>query len=103
MYYFSNLDDVLLAYTQNKIGLHAYVWVRFNDSVKDDGKLIKIQSSAEGTTLKIYNSRIVKEDSSGKCIVPDAFEVVMTLTDMVMPSRNLFQHTWDSDVKATVI
>jgi hypothetical protein len=25
-------------------------------------------------------------------IVPDAYEVNMTLTDMVMPSRNLFQH-----------
>jgi DNA-directed RNA polymerase subunit beta' len=69
VYYFSSLDDVLLAYTQNKIGLHAYVWVRFNELVKDDGKLIKTQLSSDGTQLKIYSSRIVKQDNDGQCIV----------------------------------
>jgi DNA-directed RNA polymerase subunit beta' len=69
VYYFSNLDDALLAYTQNKIGLHAYVWVRFNDSVKDDGKLLKIQPSFDNTQLKIYSSKILREDSSGNIFV----------------------------------
>jgi DNA-directed RNA polymerase subunit beta' len=69
VYYFSSLDDVLLAYTQNKIRLHAYVWVRFNELVKDDGKLIKTQLSSDGTQLKIYSSRIVKQDNDGQCIV----------------------------------
>ena len=54
------------------------------------------------TNLKIYNRGNMRmfKDTSGDCIVPDAFEVVMTLTDMVMPSRNLFQNTWDSSVQA---
>ena len=69
VFYFSSLEDALLAYTQNKIALHAYIWVRFNDLVKDDGNLLKIQSNIDGTTLKIYSSRIVKEDISGKCLV----------------------------------
>lgn len=69
LHYFSNLEDVLLAYTQNKISLHAYVWVRFNELVKDDGKLIKTHSNIDGTQLKMYPSRILKEDSDGKCIV----------------------------------
>jgi hypothetical protein len=38
------------------------------------------------------NMRTLKDRSGNDCIVPDAYEVNMTLTDMVMPSRNLFQH-----------
>lgn len=55
------------------------------------------------TNLKIYNRgnmRMLNEGGS-KAIVPDAFEVVMTLTDMVMPSRNLFQNNQDDIVSAT--
>ena len=38
------------------------------------------------------NMRTLKDRSGNDCTVPDAYEVNMTLTDMVMPSRNLFQH-----------
>jgi len=51
------------------------------------------------TNLKIYNRgnmRMLK-DKSHDVIVPDAYEVVMTLTDMTMPSRNLHQAAWRDD------
>jgi hypothetical protein len=47
------------------------------------------------TNLVIYNRgnmRMLTNDRGKKVVVPDAYEVNMTLTDMVMPSRNLFQN-----------
>lgn len=35
--------------------------------------------------------KLSKEDKNMSCIVPDAYDIVITLTDMVMPSKNLFQ------------
>jgi DNA-directed RNA polymerase subunit beta' len=69
LYYFSSLEDALLAYEQKKIKLHSYVWVRCSNIVQDDGKLIKTQASGENSVLKIYTSRIVREDMEGNCIV----------------------------------
>jgi DNA-directed RNA polymerase subunit beta' len=69
LHYFSNLEDVLLAYTQNKISLHSYVWIRFNESIEDDSELLKIYSSSDGNQFKIYSSRILKEDSEGSFLV----------------------------------
>jgi len=46
------------------------------------------------TNLTIYNRgnmRTLPDKNGAQCIVPDAYEINMTLTDMVMPSRNLFQ------------
>lgn len=69
LYYFSNLEDAILAYEQNKIKLHSYVWVRCADYVQDDGKLLKTVPSGDGNVLKIYTSRIVREDSDGNSLV----------------------------------
>jgi len=46
------------------------------------------------TNLTIYNRgnmRKLKEDNGRDAIVPDAYEVNMTFTDLVMPSRNLLR------------
>lgn len=46
------------------------------------------------TNLTVYNRgnmRTLKEDSGNPALVPDVYEINITLTDMVMPSRNLFQ------------
>lgn len=69
LYYFSNLEDAILAYDQKKIKLHSYVWVRCADVVQDDGKLLKTVPSNDGNVLKIYTSRIVREDSDGNSLV----------------------------------
>lgn len=73
LYYFSSLDDVLLAYEQKKIRLHSYVWVRYKGLIQDDNVLIKVQPSGENTTLKIYDKRIIREDSNGNTIAQYLF------------------------------
>jgi hypothetical protein len=45
------------------------------------------------------NMRRLKTKKGIDAIVPDAYEVNMTLTDMAMPSRNLFIQTLDPPIK----
>lgn len=48
------------------------------------------------TNITIYNRgnmRNLLEDDGSSIMVPDVYEINMTLTDLVMPSRNLFQAT----------
>lgn len=44
------------------------------------------------------NIRILTDGDSNECNVPDVYEVSITLTDMVMPSKNLFQTINDTTV-----
>ena len=73
LYYFSSLDDVLLAYEQNKILLHSYVWVRYKGLIQDDNMLLKVHPSGENTILKIYTRRIIREDQYGNVIAQYLF------------------------------
>lgn len=70
-HYFSDLDDVLLAYKQKVIDLHAYVWVRFDGKVNDDSNFhpVKIDDSISGLRHKIFLNKIIKENLSGNMIV----------------------------------
>nr|YP_009660652.1 RNA polymerase beta' subunit [Corallina chilensis]QCS25600.1 RNA polymerase beta' subunit [Corallina chilensis] len=70
-HYFSDLDDVLLAYQQNKIDLHAYVWVRFDGKINDNNDLVLSESSISGDIFssKVFANKMVKEDIEGNKIV----------------------------------
>ena len=70
-HYFKDLEDALLAYQQNKISLHAYIWVRFNG--KTDGLYSRLFNSPKQQKNKvgyqIFPNRIVKSDVNGQHIV----------------------------------
>lgn len=68
-YYFSNLEDVLLAYNSNKIPLHSYIWVRFDGVVDSDNNLIEIQKQDDKTELHIFDDRIIKKKETGEILV----------------------------------
>ncbi|BAU42935.1 DNA-directed RNA polymerase subunit beta' [Leptolyngbya sp. O-77] len=66
--YFSNLDDVVVAYEQQQVDLHAYVWVRFDGAVESpepDDEPIEEQRSEDGIVTKLYKYRRVREDTEG--------------------------------------
>lgn len=69
--YFSSLEDVIRAYEQNKIDLHAYIWVRFDDFVSDDStsKPIKQVDLGNGNILKVFPNRKIRENQKGECLV----------------------------------
>lgn len=68
--YFSSLDDVIVAYEQSRVDLHAYIWVRFDGSVEDSDSDVKpeVQESPGGIVTKLYPSRRVRQDAEGELI-----------------------------------
>lgn len=70
-HYFIDLEDVLIAYEQNIIDLHAYIWVRFEGIISntDYSYLLKVENLKEGYKNKIFSDRIIKEDVFGNKLV----------------------------------
>ncbi|MEL6223537.1 MAG: DNA-directed RNA polymerase subunit gamma [Cyanobacteria bacterium J06627_8] len=69
--YFASFDDAIIAYEQELVDLHAYVWVRFDGLVEtdaDDNKVIEEQKADDGTTTQVYKFRRVRQDPDGKLI-----------------------------------
>lgn len=69
--YFSSLEDVIRAYEQNKIDLHAYIWVRFDGLISDDSPSgpVKIIDLSDNNILKIFPNKKIKENKKGECVV----------------------------------
>lgn len=70
--YFANLNDAIMAYEQQQIDLHAYIWVRLDgeweiNSDEPDGEP-QVQRNQDGTVTKIYHGRRVREDGTGKVL-----------------------------------
>jgi DNA-directed RNA polymerase subunit beta' len=68
-YYFSSLEDALLAYDSNKIPLHSYVWVRFDGTVDNESEAIKVEEDENGGKLHIFDDRIIKKNKNGETVV----------------------------------
>jgi DNA-directed RNA polymerase subunit beta' len=68
-YYFSSLEDALLAYESNKIPLHSYIWVRFDGIIENESKLITIRKQDNGRELHVFDDQIIKKDEKGEIIV----------------------------------
>lgn len=70
-HYFSHLEDVLLAYQQKKIDLHAYVWVRFDGKVNDNMSLLSTKENhyIERSKNKVFTNRVVKEYANSDMII----------------------------------
>jgi DNA-directed RNA polymerase subunit beta' len=67
--YFSSLADVVTAYQQNQIDLHAYIWVRYDDPVDDDDRSEpKIETAVDGTVTTTYDFRRARHDAAGTLI-----------------------------------
>nr|YP_009296396.1 RNA polymerase beta' subunit [Thorea hispida]AOM65331.1 RNA polymerase beta' subunit [Thorea hispida]ARX95891.1 RNA polymerase beta' subunit [Thorea hispida] len=69
--YFANLEDVLLAYQQNIVSLHAYIWVRFDASIKHvtNQDIILSTKYYNGYRTLYYTNKINKEDQNNYSVV----------------------------------
>ncbi|MEM7713442.1 MAG: DNA-directed RNA polymerase subunit gamma [Cyanobacteria bacterium P01_A01_bin.68] len=66
--YYSSLEDIVMAYDQEQVDLHAYVYVRYDGQVEqdaDDSKPIEVTDNEDGTRTLKYKYRRVREDASG--------------------------------------
>ncbi|PSP16842.1 MAG: DNA-directed RNA polymerase subunit gamma [Cyanobacteria bacterium QS_8_64_29] len=67
--YFANLDNAIAAYEQGIVGLHDWVWVRYNGPVNsedDESEPLEQRTLGDGTTLKRYRMRQVRESTTGE-------------------------------------
>nr|QCI06300.1 RNA polymerase b'-subunit [Dictyurus purpurascens] len=71
-HYFSDLQDVLLAYENKQINLHDFVWVRFNGLLESsDSENVISEKTIELTKEKLifYENKILKLDQNNKHLV----------------------------------
>ncbi|MDR5638284.1 DNA-directed RNA polymerase subunit gamma [Thermosynechococcus sp. PP42] len=67
--YYANFQDVVMAYEQGHLPLHAFVWVRYDGEVDDgDTSEPQITTYEDGSRLLEYSLRRVKEDANGQLI-----------------------------------
>lgn len=79
-HYFSNLDDVILAYKHNKIEIHSSIWVRLsgkNFIHSNPLKRIKLQ---DDTVIEYYKNLQLRKNQNGEIIV----EYLKTTTGRVI-------------------
>nr|YP_009295325.1 RNA polymerase beta [Dasya binghamiae]AOH77337.1 RNA polymerase beta [Dasya binghamiae] len=70
-HYFSSLEDVILAYENNQIELHSFIWVRFDGllyHLSDNNKILDTLSLKDEQII-YYKNKIIKLDSNGKPLV----------------------------------
>ena len=68
-HYFANLDDVILAYNQNKIELHSSIWIRVNEEKPKEEALIKLTKLNDNTIIEDYKHRQIRKNKDGEIIV----------------------------------
>ena len=68
-HYFSDLEDVILAYSQNQIELHSSIWIRMKDIDQSQSKLIKTIQLNDKSSIEYYENLQIKKDFNGEIIV----------------------------------
>jgi DNA-directed RNA polymerase subunit beta' len=70
--YFSGIEDALKAYDHGQLDLHAFIWIRHLDpdivSEKPDTEVVKTETLEDGTVMKYYRERKIRETADGEMI-----------------------------------
>ena len=68
-HYFANLDDIILAYNQNKIEIHSEIWLRIHEESSSLSNISKIVTLKDETTIEYYKDRQIRKTNNGELIV----------------------------------
>jgi DNA-directed RNA polymerase subunit beta' len=69
--YFASLDDVIMAYQQEQVDLHAYIYVRFDgdmETSEPDTEPLEVSENTDGTRTLLYKFRRVRQDATGNLL-----------------------------------
>ncbi len=69
--YFGNMNDAIKAFDQGQLALHAEIWLRYEgevETVKADNEVLREEQQENGTVLKYYRERFVRETDAGERI-----------------------------------
>jgi DNA-directed RNA polymerase subunit beta' len=68
-HYFANLDDVILAYNQDKIEIHSEIWIRMKEDNLSIGSLIKTLNLDDETSIDYYQDQQIRKMNTGEVLV----------------------------------
>ena len=68
-HYFSDLNDIILAYNQNKLEIHSTIWVRIKEENPMLTNLIKKVKLNDNTIIEYYQNRQIRKTKNGHIIV----------------------------------
>jgi DNA-directed RNA polymerase subunit beta' len=68
-HYFANLNDVILAYNQNKIEIHSGIWIRIQEPIPSSLDVIKTLKLNDDTVIEYYENRQIRKTNNGEIIV----------------------------------
>ena len=67
-HYFADLNDVILAYNQNKIELHSNIWLRLNKKQKTTDQLLKTITLNDQTIIEYYENEQLRKSQNGEIL-----------------------------------
>ena len=70
-HYFSSMQDALIAYHQNKLDLHAFIWIKFHGAYEDSlsNQLIDKKKDINGVMTYVFVNQIIKKNIDDQVIV----------------------------------
>jgi DNA-directed RNA polymerase subunit beta' len=67
-HYFADLNDIILAYNQNKIELHSSIWLRLKKNQKPTDPLLKTISLNDNTIIEYYPTEQIRKSQDGEIL-----------------------------------
>ena len=68
-HYFADLNDIILAYNQNKLEIHSRIWVRIKETQQIVKNLIKTSHLNDGTKIEYYETQQIRKTRNDETIV----------------------------------
>jgi DNA-directed RNA polymerase subunit beta' len=79
-HYFANLEDVILAYSQNQLEIHSSIWLRASYDMEEGSNLIKRQELKDKSFIEYYENLQIRKNKFGEKIV----QYIQTTTGRVI-------------------
>jgi DNA-directed RNA polymerase subunit beta' len=79
-HYFANLEDVILAYSQNQLEIHSSIWLRASYDMEESSNLIKRQELKDKSFIEYYENLQIRKNKFGEKIV----QYIQTTTGRVI-------------------
>lgn len=68
-HYFTDLNDVILAYNQNKLEIHSIIWIRIKEAYPQLTELIKTVELNDQTMIEYYENQQIRRAKNGEIMV----------------------------------
>ena len=89
-HYFADLEDVISAYYQDRIELHATIWVRYSAETVEPKNFLKLINLKDNSYIEYYENVQIRKDKNDRIIV----QYVQTT-----PGRVIFNYTIQNTLK----